>query len=310
MTTILVSFLQARVQESISTPGNDKTPFQIADGVLERFGLKLNVPYQPSGIAFLQSNLNRIKECRFDIVKVNPDIFSTMTVDYSRVNTVMWWHDVESPGLLGLRNSPSYLTRDHTYVDNNDEVSYDEDNSGEDNSDEDSSDEDNSDETTICESTIKMLVHYNHQYITEFTIWVDQIQELLPFASKFACLIRLNLWIAAESIANSDVVVSFIKQNNSSFPMKKSLEVVFEDNWLDQFKDVTFDDDWDHATFISEIQLTRGKMSEIAEQMMSIILATKPSKLKVDAIPSFYKLAEDLETDQLIQSRLQSISTF
>ncbi|KAF9429040.1 hypothetical protein BGZ76_001932 [Entomortierella beljakovae] len=69
----------------MNTPGNDKTPHQIVNGVLERFGLDLKVPYQPSGIALLQSLY--INRSRYDDIVCDSSTFSTLTIDYSKLST-------------------------------------------------------------------------------------------------------------------------------------------------------------------------------------------------------------------------------
>ncbi|KAF9432169.1 hypothetical protein BGZ76_011178, partial [Entomortierella beljakovae] len=309
LSVVVASFLQARVKESLDTPGNNETPHQIVDRVLERFGLELNnVTYQPSGIAFLQEIYRSIG---YPYVECEASLFSTMTIDYSKLVTNLAQYDFQRIGIFRLRNS-AQQTKQTTSSKNNLETVHDE---------FQKSLDDWYDRFmgTLGTMTMAMPVHnadliyaitdmvmyYNHEYIATFDCDVDQMYRFLPYATKFTNLQAICLCRHGNLLdAHLNNTITFINQNQSTFTRKAAIEVLFGYRWNFLYNEDVWDFSYvgDQIGYIRRLTSIRDGFLHHTKPKLAILEAVKrPSSIRIDDIPKFYELAQNIQTDRLVQ---------
>ncbi|KAF9428149.1 hypothetical protein BGZ76_002033 [Entomortierella beljakovae] len=304
---VFISFLQKIVKESMDIPGNDKSPSQIAGQVLKEFGLQMNFPYRPSGIALFQDICGAASA--YDDIQCDPNAFSQMTTDYSILLPEMSRYDfrrrVECFGLkriLNIANLTYYL--DNIASDTSME-SLSTDNSTNASPEESIRQNSSVDLTTLIFKSDYLWIHYNHDYITYLTFDNRQSDNILQYSTKLSKLEKVRLVHDSRfGSPNVEAIVSFIKINQSTFPSKAPLEIEFGDGWFTSEFEWDEDHGMDYDTYTTMMKKYNDTILRNRKPVLTIIEAVKkPLALNILDIPGFYNNAHNIETDQLIEFR-------
>ncbi|KAF9432925.1 hypothetical protein BGZ76_010132 [Entomortierella beljakovae] len=158
--------------------------------------------------------------------------------------------------------------------------------------------------TSFRENVISMLVHYNHRYIKSLSFGISQIGNFLPFSAKLSKLQSIHLGHDRDNVdPYLEDMLSFIALHQSTFSYKKSINFEFNMGWDHGLSGVGFlPKGVDLEVFFQRWEECRARNLTRQRPMIAIIKAVKrPRKLKVSMVPNFYKIAEDLEADQLLE---------
>ncbi|KAF9428270.1 hypothetical protein BGZ76_001994 [Entomortierella beljakovae] len=282
---LFVSFLQERVMESMAISGNDKTPAQIVEEVLKKFGLELVVPYQPSGISFLQNMYGPISF--YNEIECDPNSLSPLTIDYSKLFRKLSIGQIDRRKIFMLRISPESNddndTQEHGIIEKVTSGVF----------------------TTLQLAIIDMWVHYNHSYISWVSFEPSIANKFLPHATKLSNLETLDLY-RRDTLTDTDLkdTVSFITRNQLTFRHKIPLNVLSWDKWkCPELNNTDFAiEAIDKNTYISSL---RSRQNTILQQMRPILAiyeaVMRPSILRVNHIPNFYNLSQNIEVDRLVE---------
>ncbi|KAF9426001.1 hypothetical protein BGZ76_002982 [Entomortierella beljakovae] len=280
---ILVSFLQQRIMESMDAPGSDRSHLEIVEEILDKFGLELNldVPYQPSGIAFLQqlygstSNHNDI-EC-------DPSSFSPLTMDYSKLSTDFQKDKVAVVGLFRLKYKDSFDQSESQHFRQLQDIWG---------------------VNPLDPAIFDMWIYYNSASITKLEFGTRFAYRFLPYATKLSGLETLSLE-GAERMVESEFedAASFIRQNQLAFPWKTPLKVLsFDEHQLRSRSERPVINATNHHSYISNMKVCRSKILQHIRPIITIYEAIEsPSVLRVHSIPDFYNLAQNIRTERLIE---------
>ncbi|KAG0057833.1 hypothetical protein BGZ83_000020 [Gryganskiella cystojenkinii] len=143
----------------------------------------------------------------------------------------------------------------------------------------------------VQQSLTRLLLRYNHEYITEWSTNISHAHHLLPFAPKMARLFCLNL-SRDEALPDSHLLdmIAFIKQNHAVFPKKPRLRLAFDWSWSpNYYRSIEM------ATVEEQEKWLRKQLSKI-----DLYRAVgRPQAMNVDQIPKFYNHCEGIELDRL-----------
>ncbi|KAF9433043.1 hypothetical protein BGZ76_009956 [Entomortierella beljakovae] len=262
--------------ESINTSGNDRSPLSIIAGVLDKFGLELNVPYQPSGIAFLEW-LNCDNRSHYE-ANLNSTSFSPMTIDYSKLLTELQEDFVKNIRIFSLKGSSENTALEGKHTFNRYENT-----------------------RSLILATIDMWIHYNGTHVTKLTFNIMDSHRYLPHATKLSSLEFLKLIGKKPVKSDLEDVISFIKHNQSAFPRKRSLKV---SHWGDvpapSHTRIVNIGGVDHDSYISNMGQFRSTILAYMRPTIKIYEVVKrPSKLIAHYIPEVYTLLQNIEVDHL-----------
>ncbi|KAF9426742.1 hypothetical protein BGZ76_002630 [Entomortierella beljakovae] len=309
-----VSFLQERVKEVMSSSRDDRLPSQIIGEVLGKFNLELSVPYRPCGISLLQY-LYGSERIHCDI-ECDPNTFSLLTTDYSKLFTEMGEHEMRiGASLLSNRKIPesTNITKDDTVavVENSltGNVEHDIGNPTQGNNPnfvEDQVQTQVENQISLEDSVLQfaiseMWIYYNHDYLTHIAIDSRQSNKILQYATKLPSLDTMFLKRhRGFNDSHLEDIISFIRHNRSSFPKKKSLHIIFGSGWYCipyEWKGNTMN----MSTYTSLLKKFRDSNTIHMRPMLMILEAVRrPRILDLTFIPNFYSHAQNIETDRLL----------
>ncbi|KAF9109967.1 hypothetical protein BGX27_006944 [Mortierella sp. AM989] len=146
-----------------------------------------------------------------------------------------------------------------------------------------------------------LWIHFNYDCLTEFSFDISEAHRLLPFSMKMAKLQTLQIHrdIMADSYLENTIL--FIKQNQSSYPRKPSLDIALEGNWYYN------DDDFDDLDTNDSITVHNAKVKRRRERIYSYMKPAaaiykavgRPRSITVTNFPRFYEDARELKLDRL-----------
>ncbi|KAF9428269.1 hypothetical protein BGZ76_001993 [Entomortierella beljakovae] len=323
--TVFVSFLQARVLESMNTLVNEETPYQIVIEMLGTFGLELNGSYQPSGISFLQQLYGQ--SSIYNGIKCDNNHFSPLTIDYSKLFTGFLQEHIKKQNLFRISNLLSCQDDGDKEIQseidqssngdvqssngNNEDIGDDDDNDDGDDSEDDEDDVDYGDDgyvgyfSTLDLAIFDMWIHYNYRYVTALTFDTDAAHLFLPYATKLSALKILHMdRDGTPTDTEVQNTVSFITKNQTTFSWKDPLLILHWDEWdLPKYSTGIIPiEATDYNSYVSALKVHRD---DILGHMMPTLAfyeaVRRPSILRVHNIPNFYNLAQNIETDRLIE---------
>ncbi|KAF9433326.1 hypothetical protein BGZ76_009608 [Entomortierella beljakovae] len=279
-----------QVKEVMDIPGNNKNPSQILDEILMKFGLELNLPYQPCGITFHQHIYTHGLSDKYTRLMYDTSYsFSTMTIDYSKLHTKLVLDEIGNLALFKMREVPKRLGRGGCRATAQDLKTHDV----------------IENVSSLELAIIDMWIHYNSDYITELTFVTKVAHKFLPYATKLSKLAVLFME-RSDELDYSDLqdAISFIVQNQSTFPWKSPIHVREWDEWpIPMYgDDPIVIDATDHGSYISALKLARDTILEHTKPTIMIYEAVEsPLVLRLNDIPNFYNLAQNIMTDNLIE---------
>ncbi|KAF9434337.1 hypothetical protein BGZ76_008195 [Entomortierella beljakovae] len=324
-----ISFLRERVMESIGhSNSNTQRPSQIVNEFLKKYGLQLITPDDATSDSMLQ---------RICGSEDNWKSFPKSTIDYSiqfnRFTRDDWRH-MRHHDYLQLRYLPQILQKQSRTMDSDPNTELEEPASNFDDGSHfdlpnsssldlqrynkfDNENEKHSYEhrtniiyiTALQRAILDMWINYNFEFIATLAITISNAHMFLPYSAKLASLDTLFLDRRRE-IENNEMedTISFITQNQTTFPMKKpviidfgywSWDYLIEEHELDDWE---FPETMGYEMYINRKRHLRDRILRFTKPMITIYEAVKrPRTLEVTGIPNFYSLAGNIETSQLTE---------
>ncbi|KAG0220548.1 hypothetical protein B0O80DRAFT_531972 [Mortierella sp. GBAus27b] len=350
MVTIFASFLEARLleqdeqerQQPMQDADRCKSDAHRVDDILRPFGLCVAEGVQsPMLRHFLMncngrnntgcsgcSNLGEADHGEENQMACTNRI-RRMTVDYSKFFGALLsddWRFLDFEHLLQLRSQPTCKRAPHESDSRPSStphtgfglgLGHDSD-SGIGEGDDDEADINNIDEEErkmqLTESITNLLLHYNHEIVTDIAMHISNASAFLDMAPKLAKLRMIQLQ-RSEAMPDSymENMISFIQQNRKAFPGKAPIDLVFDYGWLMYDHEMNGHDfvilpgsvnDSNIMSYESDVMAHIGRQRCLQYVYMKpkvrLWEATgPPSEIRVTLIPLFYKHSQGIQLDRL-----------
>ncbi|KAF9437669.1 hypothetical protein BGZ76_011649 [Entomortierella beljakovae] len=332
----------------MSTSENNSSPSQIVDRTLNKFGLKLVVPFESSGIALLQTIYDNVNgNDQQNIGSSSIRTAQAMSIDYSKILSTLVtksWPLFRRYYLVRLSELPNGMSIINNSEDQ--EVEEEDDEGDNDDGSRDDNDAPQNSRNTITSTKsegsnhvasitdmehprstrvetkylgeiriaiTQMWVHYNHENISALSVEIYKIAKLIPYAAKLVNLQSLYLIRSSDPVYPfvSDVV-SFITQNKSASPRGKSLNLEFYGQWGENLANSYFSiSNMDLDSYLSRGALLRKRQNLELESVIRILDAVKrPKTLRIHSLANFFNLADNIETDLLVELHDMDVERF
>jgi hypothetical protein len=163
----------------------------------------------------------------------------------------------------------------------------------------------------LQDSFKKLLLHYNHETITDLPMHISDASKYLSLAPKMASLRVLELDRSKTSLPDSHVddMISFIQQNRKAFPRKHPIQLSFT-CWSWHMHDHDFvippgsvvesNIKSYESQIMAHVERQRKSQHRLVEPLIRLLeVVGSPTVLGPTCIPFFYKNSHGIELDRL-----------
>ncbi|KAG0271363.1 hypothetical protein BGZ95_000834 [Linnemannia exigua] len=144
----------------------------------------------------------------------------------------------------------------------------------------------------VREAIAQMMLRYNVDSITEFSLHVSEARKYLPMAAKLAKLKVLVLY-RDDSLPDQHLqdTITFIQFHKSTFPGKPCLQLRFDHRW----------NGYDTKVFNTIKESRTSRFNKMKSKLELYRAIREPEELDIGDIPGFYGMAGDISTERLLR---------